>query len=676
MRVIGFSGSFDFIDETRYAAEYWHDGAAALVEDGEVLFAIEEERLDRIKHSDKFPVLSINACLEHARIRLQDVDLFSYYWEDVDSLRKEKVLLNPYEPLESIDKAAFVRERFRRAWGKEIDQRKFQFVNHHYAHAASAFGLSGFDQALVITLDGEGDGCSGIALEAAGAEWKELRIFSVRNSLGYFYSDLIAYLGYTMFDEYKVMGLAPYGDPERFRSLFRSLYELLPNGEYEILFRNNLPWLFDKLAPRRKGEPFSQIHKDFAAGLQEALEDLAFHILTHFKQVTRQKNLCLAGGVAHNCTLNGKILRSGLFENVFIQPAAHDSGCALGAALHSCYAQGKGTRGHRRLAHVYWGADVGSSESIERSLRKWDLLEFRKETNIAESTARVLAEGSVVGWVQGRSEFGPRALGNRSILADPRPASNKDRINQLVKKREAYRPFAPSVIEEEADKFFEVRAAEQQLEFMLYVVHVKEEKRQLLGAVTHIDGTARVQTVSRKTNPRFWELIQAFGERTGVPILLNTSFNNNAEPIVESIEDAIACFLTTGLDYLVVGDYLIQKKAGHRPQDYLRLAAFLPPYANLYHKKGRSLRGKIADSFYLGVSYSKADQYGRDRHELSQKMHELLSRSNGERPVAEVLTEMGLNGANISRPFIDELIELWSLRLISLGPACELRAEG
>jgi len=667
MRIIGFSGSFDLIDESRYGSFFWHDAAAALVEDGEVLFATEEERLNRIKHSNKFPILSIGACLRHAGIQLEDIDLFAYYCHDVDILRKERTLQDPFEPLQYLDKAAFVQERFRCAFGKIIDKAKFRFVNHHYAHAASTFAVSGFDDALVLTLDGAGDDVSGIVLEATRAERKALRTLSLLNSLGLFYGDLIRYLGYTWFDEYKVMGLAPYGDPKRFRSALRSLYSLLPNGEYEIHYQDDRPWLFDKLLPRRKTEPFTQTHKDFAAALQESLEEMAFHILRHFKSVTQQKNLCLAGGVAQNCTLNGKILRSGLFDNVFIQPAAHDSGCALGAALHTDYEMTWSHRRSSRLAHVFWGEHIGDDKSIERHLARWrDLIEFRKEEKIEESTAELLANDSVVGWVQGRSEFGPRALGNRSILADPRPAHNKDRINQLVKKREAYRPFAPSVLEEEADKFFDVRPAEQQLEFMLYVVYVKEDKRPLLGAITHVDGTARIQTVSRKTNLRFWKLIEAFGARTGVPIVLNTSFNNNTEPIVDSIDDAVSCFLTTGLDHLVVGDYLIRKKPDLAWRDYLKLKVSLPRSVSLYHKRAASSAGTLTDSFYVGITRVVFPQR-ESQQSISPRAYAVLSAANTNKSLGELL-DAALTNSEDARSVVEELLELWSLRLIRLVP--------
>jgi carbamoyltransferase len=261
---------------------------------------------------------------------------------------------------------------------------------------------------------------------------------------------------------------------------------------------------------------------DFAAAIQEALESLMLHVLAHYRESTGLRNLCLAGGVSQNCSANGKILYSHLFDQVFVQPAAHDAGCALGAAL---FVSGEtATRPEQeQIRHVFWGSDIGDASDIEKELHAWrGFLEFEKCTSIEDRTASLIAQGSVIGWVQGRTEFGPRALGNRSILADPRPVQNKDRINQMVKKRESFRPFAPSVLDKDADQYFEIPQDVESLPFMTFVVKVRPEWRPILGAVTHVDGTARLQTVSFHDNPRYWNLIQAFGRITGVPILLNT----------------------------------------------------------------------------------------------------------------------------------------------------------
>ncbi|HYL98668.1 MAG TPA: carbamoyltransferase C-terminal domain-containing protein [Blastocatellia bacterium] len=663
MLVIGFSGGRDMINENRYSINplYWHDAAAVLVEDGKVVFAIEEERLNRIKHTNKLPVRAIRACLESRGAQLRDVDLFAYYEMYTEWWLKRSVLDSPQQP--PIIKAdAFLRECFRRGFGEDIDPGKFRFVHHHYSHAVSAFALSGYERGLTITLDGEGDGWSGAVFQVDRDEYKRLSSQSGNHSLGGYYQEMIAFLGYSRFDEYKVMGLAPYGDPERFRAVFRNFYTLLPNGQYQIADTDQLLALYDFMTPRRRGEAFTQQHKDIAAALQESLEEIAFHIIRHFKEVTQEKNLCLAGGVAHNCTLNGKVLRSGLFDNVFVQPAAHDAGCALGAALFTYYKAGGERQAPRQMTDVYWGGDIGGAGQIRETLAKWrKFIQFSREDDIVERTAELLAAGRVIGWVQGRSEFGPRALGNRSILADPRPAENKDRINQLVKKREGYRPFAPSVLEEEAETYFDLRMGSEQHAFMIFVVDVKRDKRELLGAVTHVDGTARIQTVSRSSNERLWGLIKAFGNRTGVPLLLNTSFNNNVEPIVDSVEDAIVCYLTTGLDYLVAGDYLARRKEISW-DDYLSLGIELPRHVSLHQVTEADEEGRLKSAFSLRTSYDVS------RHEVSPVIADIIASANSAGPVKEILGDLGLSEPEEAREIVDGLLDLWSRRLIILKP--------
>jgi carbamoyltransferase len=387
---------------------------------------------------------------------------------------------------------------------------------------------------------------------------------------------VIALLGYVFTEEYKVMGLAPYGNPARFRRAFRDIYALLPQGDF--LLRWDLIGTLNKLVPARKRQdPLEQIHADLAAALQETLEDIVLHVVRYFRELTGNTRLCLAGGVAHNCSLNGKLLYTGLFDDIFVHPASHDAGCAIGAGVYP-FLLGNGFRVSGvppilsipvatgdspsyvgdELRTVYWGSDIGSEEIIQATLSEWhEFVHFEAVRDIAARTATMISKGAVVGWVQGRSEFGPRALGNRSIVADPRKAENKDIVNAMVKKREAYRPFAPAILEEYVHDYFDLPVEKNRFPFMTFVVRVRPEKQELLRATTHVDGTARIQTVCREDNPRFWQLIDAFRVITGVPVLLNTSFNNNHEPIVDSVEDAIVSFLTTGLTHLVLGDTLV-----------------------------------------------------------------------------------------------------------------------
>ena len=569
MKILGISGNLFLAHEPSDGDK--HDAAAVLVVDGKVVSAIEEERLNRIKHTDKFPVNAVKFVLEEQGIGFEDLDQVCYYGVPAYFFAGEASI--PLgEKIQSILQAEF---------GCAIDEKKLYFVHHHIAHAVSAYYMSGFERSLVLSIDGQGDEISGMVVDADGKKTEVLEKYPVKDSLGIYYLHVIHVLGYKQFDEYKVMGLAPYGDPSVYRDLFKNFYTLLPEGGYEIDLKQ-VKKLYLMFPRRRKGEPFNQDHKDIAAALQESLEEIVFHILRHYQKKYNHANLCLAGGVAHNCTLNGKILYSGLFKNVFVQPASHDAGCALGAALYR-YHELNPEAEFERLSHLYWGSRLQDNDALEQTLACWkDFLDYEKREHIGRKTAELMAAGAVVGWVQGQSEFGPRALGNRSIVADPRPPEHKDIINEMVKKREGYRPFAPSVLEERAADYYDLPCDSSHFSYMIFVVNVQKEKRSILGAVTHVDGTARIQTVSRQTNPRYWELIDEFRKITGVPVVLNTSFNNNAEPIVDSVDDAIVCFLTTKLNALVIGDYLIHKKEPDTAA-IRQLVPYVPPHNVMTH---------------------------------------------------------------------------------------------
>jgi carbamoyltransferase len=595
MRILGYYGgaTTEFEDDSPTQT---HDGAAVLIEDGEVVAAIEEERLNRIKHSYAAPLRATRFVLAEAGIGLNDVDYIAipYLQSSAERLLRRLYREDP-SAVHSLDIIEALRTQWRQHLGADVPRDRVRFVQHHLAHATATFAMSGFDEAFIMTIDGQGDAESGLMLEGHAHGLELLHRVPIHESLGHFYSEGIGFLGYRLFDEYKVMGLSPYGDPERFRQDFEGLCELLPDGLWR-LHPHRFDALHAKLRPRRKTEPIEQVHKDFAAALQQTLERAVMHALVHYRASTGMRNLCLSGGVAHNCTMNGNILRSGLFENVFVHPASHDGGNALGAALN-VHRSLTGLSTPRRLRSVYWGSDIGGSTDIEGKLRDWSgFVEITHCREIEEDTAALLASGKVIGWVQGRSEFGPRALGNRSILADPRPAEYKSLINRMVKTRESFRPFAPAVLEEAAAEYFELPDGNTEFPFMSFVLYVQPAKRELLGAVTHVDGSARVQTVSQNENPRFWRLVDAFGRRTGVPVVLNTSFNNNVEPIVDSVEDAMACFLTTGLHALVVGDFIVLRKDG---TDRSALIPSLPDNVRLVARRQHEADGQIYDRFEL-----------------------------------------------------------------------------
>jgi carbamoyltransferase len=384
-------------------------------------------------------------------------------------------------------------------------------------------------------------------------------------SLGALYLILTVYLGFkSLGDEYKVMGLAAYGNAGRFRDVFDALVTLHGDGAYATPLLASVTLkdhLIAALGPPRKADDgFEQRHADVAAALQDALHRAVLHTLRHARIETQRSKLCMAGGVALNCTLNGAIARSGLFDAVFVQPAASDEGCSAGAALYA-YAQRNAAAPDActRWEHVCFGPEYGPDEMLAALESVRDAVVWTRERDIAGTVARELAQGNVAGWFQGRMEFGPRALGNRSILGDPRDARMKDIMNEKVKRRESFRPFAPAVLEEDAAEYFDLRGLGAS-PFMLFAVPVRDDKRAVIPAVTHVDGSARVQTVSRSGNPRFWDLIAAFKEVAGVPVVLNTSYNVKNEPIVCSPADAVRCFLSTNIDCVAIGDFCVRKR--------------------------------------------------------------------------------------------------------------------
>jgi carbamoyltransferase len=670
MLVMGIHGGEKLEQEDDPAGYSHHDGAAVLIRDGEVIAAIEEERLNRVKHSNCFPARAIQYCLQQGNCTLRDIDFIATNTSEfhADSGARYAVMENPRD-MRAPDGRSHFSSMFQKAFGIDVRD-KIYFCHHHYAHAWSAYLFSGFKTSLVFSVDGDGDGCSGMVMVADGRQLRKLQDFKISQSLGQMYEKLMRMVGYDRFDEYKVMGLAPYGRPEKFRKLFQQCYKLLPDGNYRLEPLMNWFATLDTegltVQARRKGDPFLQVHKDFAAALQEMTETIAMHVLRHYREVTGEKRLCMAGGVAHNCSMNGKILYSGLFDEVFVQPAAHDSGGALGAAMAACYEKGA-FASPGKLAHVYWGSAIGANRDVEIALEHWSgFLKYERVPDIISKTAKLLAEGAVVGWVQGRSEFGPRALGNRSILADPRPTVNKLRINEMVKKREEYRPFAPSVLKERIGEFFEVLPGQDEFPFMSFALQVRASAQELLGATTHVDGTARVQSVSRSSNPKYWELIREFERLTGVPVLLNTSFNNDAEPIVDSVDEAVGCFLTTGIDYLVVGDYYIQKKSPEETRRaVLTTVPGMPPSRKLVKRTRAQFKSSAAET-YFAIESAKSPHFATPSYEISSEMFQVLQGANGLDSFQALMRRFGVEGDKTDR-LLSEMMELWSKRILYIN---------
>jgi len=669
MNILGISGGLDPAYPTEdplrdvrvhYPWHHAHDSAAVIVCDGKVVAGIEEERLSRAKHTNKLPVNAIQYCLRETGLSFDDIDRLAYYVDErhADGIARTYVLQNPRTRAFSSGRE-FVIDLLNRHLNWDLSPERFVFVEHHLAHATSAFAMAQYNEALVVTLDGVGDGLAGTVYVGEGCQLTRTFELQRADSLGLLYMAAIEFLGYRFFDEYKVMGLAPYGDPTRFRRIFEQICVLQPEGKFSV--NSEMLRLLDALgAPRRAGEPFTQVHRDIAAALQESVERAVFHLLRHYKDQTRLGNLCLAGGVAHNSTLIGKLLRSGLFDSVFVQPAAHDAGCALGAAL-SVHRELVPDRPIEALSHLYWGTDLGTSKAVFEKLLQWkDLIEIRPVQDPSTEAANLIADGKIIGWAQGRSEFGPRALGNRSILADPRREENKDLINEMVKNRESYRPFAPSVLEEYADQFFEVPDGSSPA-YMTFTVPVREAMRPKLPAITHIDGTARIQTVSRNTNERYWRLIEAFRQRTGVPVVLNTSFNHNLEPIVDSVEDAITCLLTTGLTHLVIDNYLITKRPV-KPAIVSQLFPTLPEHVQLvYCQQAGSGKG-------LRHLYRLESTVGRNTSRpVSAATYKTLTYAIGRNCSlgAALASDSAASGHDA---ICEELFQLWVERQVHLVP--------
>jgi decarbamoylnovobiocin carbamoyltransferase/7-O-carbamoyltransferase len=660
MLVLGLSGQFsdedvDLTPDMRRG--FFHDAAACLIRDGELVAAIEEERFNRIKKTTKFPLNAIRACLATAGVSPIQIDAVGHYFEErlVDLGLNNLYLRFPQVPLRS--SRELIMGHLNKNFDLDLPDDRLLYAEHHVSHAMSCFIRSGMDEALVVVMDFRGEDHSTTVFKGTHEQLETLATYSIDKSLGAFYLENIGFLGYGIGDEYKVMGLAPYGNPNTYSDIFSAMYDLKDQGDFEL--HSDTGMLLAKgFRPRRKGQEFTQEHKDFAAGLQQTLETVAMHVLGYWAGSTGLPNLCFVGGVAQNSSLNGVILRSGKFREVFIHPAAHDAGAAEGAALAAARRLGAPPFSQSRMRSASVGPDLGSPAEIEKELASWsDVIEYERPADIVEDTALLLADGAVLGWAYGPSEYGPRALGNRSILADARPSENMQRINSMVKKREAYRPFAPVVTPEAAEMYFDIPKTRANYEFMSYVVNVREERRCELGAVTHVDGSARVQIIDQVSNERFYKLVKRFGELTGTPVLLNTSFNNNAEPIVQSVQDALTCFLTTELDFLVIDDFLVRRRPGRLlPSD--GLVVRFRPTTRL------ARRVRITPDGVREVVHDLYLQYTDGPHaEISPAAYRVLEGADGVQTLESLAGPVGL-----SHGLRRELFRLWQERYFTFRP--------
>ena len=566
---------------------YHGDAAAAIVKDGQLIAAVEEERFNRKKHCAGFPALAISYCLEVARISLDQVDHIGISRDPSAHLhRKILFSLTKLASLSGLIAARLanaarirdLRQDLTRALGVAASEKvKFHNVEHHKAHMASCFFISPFERAAILSIDGFGDFISTMWGLGQGNGIDVLGQVEYPHSAGAVYTATSQYLGFTQYgDEGKVMGLAPYGRPRylrEFRDIIRtdngSGFKL--NLDYFLHHSEGVDMTWDEGSPtigrmfsdrfietfgvgRSAGEPLTQQQEDIAASLQARLEEVGFHILNQLYEETKLDKVCLAGGVALNSVMNGKIALHTPFREVFVQPAAGDSGTAVGV----CYYIYNMILHQPRsfvMEHAYTGPEFDERQ-IEEALEQSSLSHCKlSNCELTQVAARAIAEGKIVGWFQGRMEFGPRALGNRSIVVDPRRSEMKDILNARIKKREPFRPFAPSILEERVGEYFEQTYPSPA---MLMVYQVKQEKRSVIPAVTHVDGSGRLQTVTRSSNPRYYQLIADFEQLTSVPVVLNTSFNED-EPIVCTPEEALNCFQRTRMDVLFLGNFMVQR---------------------------------------------------------------------------------------------------------------------
>ncbi|MBF0285386.1 MAG: carbamoyltransferase [Magnetococcales bacterium] len=595
MRVLGLSA-------------YYHDSAAALVVNGRVVAAAQEERFTRKKHDPGFPQHALRYCLEQSEIRLSDLDRVVFY--DKPFLKFER-LLETYLAFAPRGFASFRMAMM--VWIKEklfqrklltdqllaIDpgfdgERQLLFTEHHLSHAASAFFPSPFHEAAVLTMDGVGEWATTSMGLGRGRELAIHKEIHFPHSLGLLYSAFTYYTGFKVNSgEYKVMGLAPYGEPRYAGLILDKLMDLKSDGSFRLNldyfdYCTGLTMTNDRFAqlfggpPRRPEEPLTQHHMDLAASIQAVTEEVVLRLARSIAAETGLPNLCLAGGVALNCVANGKVLRAGAFQRLWIQPAAGDAGGALGAALAAYYGLSERPRepveGLDAMSGAYLGPEFAQSDIERRLTAEGARFEVLSDEALLESSAGALAEGKALGWFQGRMEFGPRALGGRSILGDPRNPAMQSLLNLKVKYRESFRPFAPSVLRERVGEWFEL---DDDSPYMLLVDGVRSDKRRAMTAdeeklfgiaklnvprseipaVTHVDYSARIQTVHAETNPRYHALIARFDQLTGCPLVVNTSFNVRGEPIVGSPEDAFRCFMGTEIETLAVGNCFLRKEA-------------------------------------------------------------------------------------------------------------------
>jgi len=587
---------------------FYHDSAAAIIVDGKIIAAAQEERFSRKKHDARYPFNAVNYVLSESNLKLHEIDHIVFF--EKPFLKFERILETylafaprgfksfcmsmPIWLREKLFQKNFLYEKLKQHDENFNDINKIFFSEHHYSHAASAFYPSPFKEAVIVTLDGVGEWATTTVAIGRDNEIKILKEIHFPHSLGLLYSAFTYYTGFKVNSgEYKVMGLAPYGQPKYKNIIMKELIDLKDDGSFRLnmkyfnyatgltMTNKNFSNLFGQKVRDPEKNLLTQFHMDIAASIQAVTEEVVIKLTSSVLKEIKTENLCMAGGVALNCVANGKILKKNIFKNIWIQPAAGDAGGSLGAALAFWYKELKKSRHPSLSSDEMQGSYLGPSfedDQIEKVLKNLNAKYTKQsEENLISTIANELNDGKIVGWFQGRMEFGPRALGSRSIIADPRSDKMQKKLNLKIKFRESFRPFAPSVLREDLSDWFDLNCDSP---YMLLVSNVKKNiqipmleknqklfgidklniKRSSIPAVTHVDYSARIQTVHEKTNPKYYKLIKKFKEVTKCPILVNTSFNVRGEPIVCTVEDAFRCFMGTDLDFLVCGNFVLKKE--------------------------------------------------------------------------------------------------------------------
>jgi carbamoyltransferase len=584
-------------------SSFYHDSSATLIKDNEIISAVQEERFTRIKHDSSFPINSIKYCLSDSNLKLENINYVVFYEKPFVKFERllETYLAFAPNGFRSFCKSmpVWLKEKIfqkkilineLRKIDKNFNKDKLMFCEHHESHAASAFYPSPFDEAIILTLDGVGEWSTSSIWIGKDNSLKKVREINFPHSIGLLYSAFTYFLGFRVNSgEYKLMGLAPYGNPIYSDIIKKKLIKIYNDGSFKLnmdyfnfatdlqMTNKKFSNLFE-LENRKSEDKILQKHMDIAASIQKVIEDIIIKICLDIKEKYSIENLCLAGGVALNCVANGKIYKEKIFSNIWVQPASGDSGCSLGAALALHYKTNKNTK--KKNFDTMKGSYLGpkfSNDEVKYTLKKLGaVFEYKNDLLLYDFISDKISQGLSVGWFQGKMEFGPRALGNRSILADPRNPEMQKNLNLKIKFRESFRPFAPAILEEKLSEFFDIKTISP---YMLLVADINKKYRKndieiqnlkgldllnlpksTIPAITHVDFSARIQTVSKDINPKFYNLINAFYKKTDCPILINTSFNIRGEPIVCTTTDAFNCFMGTDLDILVCENYVLHKK--------------------------------------------------------------------------------------------------------------------